>query len=255
MEYVPMIHGVGDLENAVSSIRNLDGITYVLTFNEPDATPEVGGSLVSAPDAAQAYINSILPLRERGLKIGLPATTGSGPGLDWLSTFNESCYNISATGCPADFAAVHWYGEFVGMASYLGRFHELWPSLPIWLTELGVPSAPLATTEQIFNQSIEYLDGLDYVARYSWFGSTRPQWTNSFTGPNNTLLNDDGQLTQIGATYLGGEAEGFREGQTSDASRPGNGPGRPGSGAGALGSLSGLELYVVLSGLLIWLSI
>lgn len=52
-----------------------------------------------------------------------------------------------------------------------------------------------------FNTTLEYLDRLDYVARYSWFGAFRSDVSN--VGPSGAMLDADGKLTDLGAWYLG----------------------------------------------------
>lgn len=54
--------------------------------------------------------------------------------------------------------------------------------------------------------SAEYFDRLDFVERYSLFGAFRSDVSN--VGPNAAMLNRDGNLTDIGAWYLGREATG-----------------------------------------------
>lgn len=57
------------------------------------------------------------------------------------------------------------------------------------------------STEMFFNTTLEYLDRLDYVARYSWFGAFRSDVSN--VGPSGAMLDADGKLTDLGAWYLG----------------------------------------------------
>lgn len=52
--------------------------------------------------------------------------------------------------------------------------------------------------------SAEYFDRIDYIDRYSYFGSFRSDVSN--VGPNATMLTSDGLLTDIGSWYLGGAA-------------------------------------------------
>lgn len=58
----------------------------------------------------------------------------------------------------------------------------------------------------MFNTTIEYLDKLSSVERYSWFGSFRSDVSN--VGPNAAFLTAQGQLTNIGSWYLGGSGSG-----------------------------------------------
>jgi len=53
-----------------------------------------------------------------------------------------------------------------------------------------------------FNESLEYLDRLDYIERYAWFGGFRDSDSN--VGPNGAMLDDDGTINELGALYLGG---------------------------------------------------
>jgi hypothetical protein len=169
---------------------------------------DVGGSDISPSDAAHYYISNIQPLR-RDLQVSLPSTSGSGGGIDWLREFNTSCHKINpGRGCQADFIATHWYGDFAGMASWLGQIRALYPTLPIWVTEFAEPDATLAATQQFFNQSTSYLSKLPYLDRYAWFGTFRADTASSFVGPNVSFLDDGGQLTDLGSWYLGGHATG-----------------------------------------------
>lgn len=217
-----MIHGTSDTSADVSTIKSLSGITHILTFNEPDGTTESGGSNISPHAAAKAYVEEILPLREppHNLRISLPATTGSGVGIEWLSAFNESCYRLNPRrGCPADFLAAHWYGDLTGLASWLGTLHDLYPALPIWLTEYAIPQADELVTAQFLNESLAYLDGLDYVQRYAWFAPFRRDSATEWTGPNVAMLGNGGGLTELGAQYLGGARNGFHAGEKGGVER------------------------------------
>jgi hypothetical protein len=218
LDFVPMIHGADDADQAVAAVRGMGSdISHVLVFNEPDGSKESGGSDISPEDAASTYLETIAPLRDRGIKLSVPATTGSSPGFDWLRDFNRSCFDISKNGCEFDFVAAHWYGDFPAMASWLGTLHEAYPRLPIWLTEFALPAMKENITLDFVNQSLAYLDGLDYVERYSYFGTFRKDAANSFTGENVAMLDNDGGLTDIGALYLGGSQRGFEKGMKSAA--------------------------------------
>lgn len=52
--------------------------------------------------------------------------------------------------------------------------------------------------------SAKYFDRIDYIDRYSYFGSFRSDVSN--VGPNAAMLTQKGQLTDIGSWYLGGKA-------------------------------------------------
>ena len=50
------------------------------------------------------------------------------------------------------------------------------------------------------------MDRIDYVGRYSYFGSFRSDISN--VGPNAAMLDSKGRLTDIGSWYLGKAATG-----------------------------------------------
>ena len=126
-----------DFVNTVlSQIQGGTNITYILAFNEPDGQESTGGTDIPADTAATIWMGSIAPLREHGIKVGLPAVTGSPDGFNWLSNFNKSCVALNKTGCVADFIPIHWYGNFQGLASYVGQIRATYPQLPIWVCKL-----------------------------------------------------------------------------------------------------------------------
>ncbi|KAF2124657.1 glycoside hydrolase family 128 protein [Dothidotthia symphoricarpi CBS 119687] len=233
LEFMPMIHGLdavqdSQTESAIASSPSSS--THLLSFNEPDGTQDSGGSKISAEDAAKAYHDYVLPFRNgsrgggRKWKISHPVTTGSGSGVDWLRAFNASCYEIDAqNGCPTDFIAVHWYGNFDGLAAWLGTINEFYNvnasmSLKLWVTELGLPQQDADVTADMMNRTLPYLDGLEYVERYSWFGAFRTSDANEWTGNGVALFDSDGGLTEVGALYMG---DGFEKGQKGQGNTSG----------------------------------
>ncbi|KAH9240135.1 glycoside hydrolase family 128 protein [Colletotrichum gloeosporioides 23] len=221
--FVPLIHGIDEAEDSslTTRLNNLpSSSTHLLTFNEPDGTTGSGGSSIDPEDAAKAYIEHILPLRDsdsRKWNISHPVVTGSPQGLEWLRKFNESCYDIDDNGCPTDFIAVHWYGDYVGLQNWLGSlrdfYNETSPNLKYWITEMALPQQDTDATFAMMNLSLSFLDDADYVDGYAWFGAFRKDEANAWTGNKVSLFDDDGGLTELGAYYLGGDERGFEEGQ------------------------------------------
>ncbi|KAI8626235.1 glycoside hydrolase family 128 protein [Xylariaceae sp. FL1651] len=237
IEFVPALPGLDDLDDNISALDRLpDSSKHLFTFNEPDGTTDSGGSNISPDDAAKAYIENIVPLRNR-FQISHPSVTGSSRGLEWLNKFNSSCWDIDASnGCPADFVTAHWYGDFAGLASWLGQLSGWYNQsgsgingdVRVWVSELGLPQADQNTTFAMMNQTLPYLDQLDYVEKYAWFGVFRPQEANEWTGGGLALFQNDGGLSELGAYYLGGESNGFKvgqQGQSSDGNGNNNGNG------------------------------
>lgn len=76
-----------------------------------------------------------------------------------------------------------------------------WPDNDIWVTEYAFANQDLQTTQEFFNQTLDYFGKLDYIARYTYFGAFRSKTSN--VGPNAPFLNNAGKLTDIGSWYLG----------------------------------------------------
>lgn len=224
IEFVPLIHGIANLDSDLRRLRSLpERSTHLMTFNEPDHTTDGGGSDISPSDAAQAYIDRIAPLSiQNGGRwyIAWPSTTGTGNGLNWLRSFNESCYDIDPqNGCPIDFIATHFYGDFPALASWLGSLDEYYNAdradgqkLGMWITEVALPQQSADATLVMMNTTIPYLDGLEYVDKYSWFGLFRQRNANEWTGDGVALLDDGGALTSLGARYLSTSNFTFQQG-------------------------------------------
>ncbi|KAI1497758.1 glycosyl hydrolase catalytic core-domain-containing protein [Biscogniauxia marginata] len=215
-EFVPMLWGFVEDTSFLESVRDLIGsgrnITHVLGFNEPDAaTTEGGGSSIDPSTAAEVWVKNIAPLGEQGIKLGLPACTGGWGGIPWLQQFLGNCSQLISTeteshNCSYDFVNIHYYGNFEGLASHLGSYSAAFPNVTQWITEYNFDNQDLTTTQSFYNMSSEYFDRLDSVARYSYFGSFRSRDSN--VGANAVMLNNDGELTDIGSWYLGGSATG-----------------------------------------------
>ncbi|KAI1371406.1 glycoside hydrolase family 128 protein [Hypoxylon crocopeplum] len=208
-EFVPMLWGAIDdtsfLDSVQGQIDSGRNITHVLGFNEPDS-PYDGGSNIQPSVAADVWVKNIAPLAERGVKLGLPACTGGWGGIPWLQEFLGNCSELisddnETRNCTYDFVAIHWYGNFEGLASHMGSYSAAFPNVTQWITEYNYDNQDLSTTQTFYNMSSEYFDRMDSVARYSLFGSFRSSDSN--VGPNAVMLNNDGQLTDIGSWYLG----------------------------------------------------
>jgi hypothetical protein len=196
LEYVPQLWGGNDAASFMSEVLAQNPLPkHILTFNEPDGSG--GGQATMTPaKAAKLWKAYVEPLKQHNITLGSPGCTGSNDGIVWLQQFLGNC-----TACSVDFVATHWYGSYQGLADHLGHLNGvLNGSKPIWVTELGIAHTTLQATESMFNSSIPWLDGLSWVERYAWFGSFRS--TDSNLGPNATMLNAQGGLTQLGNQYL-----------------------------------------------------
>lgn len=106
----------------------------------------------------------------------------------------------------------------------------------MWITEYNLADQDLQTTQAFYNTSAEYFDRLDFVERYSLFGAFRSDVSN--VGPNAAMLSADGELTDIGAWYLGRQGTGVLPSQgAKQASSAGFRSALPQASVAALGAL------------------
>ncbi|KAH7324902.1 hypothetical protein B0I35DRAFT_476104 [Stachybotrys elegans] len=218
-EFIPMMWGVGpnpDDTNFLDTVRGLidsgTEIRHVLGFNEPNGQFDTGGSEIAPAVAARAWVANFEPLGRMGVKLGLPACTGAPDGLVWLKDFLGNCSEIVSTGsetrnCTWDFLPVHWYDNFEGLASHIGERLATWPGSEIWVTEYAYAHRDLAETQAFFHQTLDWFDREDFIGKYTYFGAFRSATAN--VGVNAAFLNNDGELTDIGAEYVGEEPRGI----------------------------------------------
>ena len=160
LAFVPMLWGTSkDSPDSsfYADVKSLvDGgmdIKYVLGFNEPDLCGS-GGSCIGVEQAVRIWIKDVEPLKALGIKLGAPAVTGSSSGLAWLQQFYTQC----AGKCTTHFLPVHWYGDFIGLAGYVGQVRAIYQNMTMWMTEFGYPNTTLENTQEFYNQSTSFLD-------------------------------------------------------------------------------------------------
>ncbi|GAB1316777.1 Glycosyl hydrolase catalytic core-domain-containing protein [Madurella fahalii] len=214
VEFVPMMWGGGAndthfLGNVTALMNTPSGsgrkITHVLAFNLPDQPLSHGGSEMAPAVAARAWVRNLVPLRERGIKIGLPVV--GDPRGGWMDPFLANCTLLNeGKERGFDFVPLHSFGGLGVLQDKVGMFSSAFPGVSLWVTEYGYNDQNLTTTQEFFNQSLSYLDGSDVVQRYCWFGSFRGVVSN--VGPNQAMLDPYGNLTDIGSWYLGGDPTG-----------------------------------------------
>ncbi|KAI5364028.1 Putative glycoside hydrolase superfamily [Septoria linicola] len=210
LQFMPMLWGPtnGNDQSFYTQVKSMiDGgrnVSHVLGFNEPDGCGSniYGGSCLDAQTAATTWIREIEPLKDLGVKLGAPAVTSAPSGFNWLQNFFTACDGQ----CTPDFIPIHYYGDFQGLASHVGQVNATYENMTMWVTEWAYPDESLEDTQDFYNQSIAFFDRIDYITHYSYFGGFRSSVSN--VGPNSAMLTQSGDLTDIGAWYLGKAATG-----------------------------------------------
>ena len=176
--------------------------TSILGFNEPELPDQ---SNMSVKLAAGEWLRCIEPLRRNGVRCGSPGISSAPHGVIWLREFLNL---VRAGGGDVDFYAFHWYGETLGQFyDYIwSAYHQIGPDKPVWITEFACTNwnveHPLSQ-EHVVNfarESCKYLDSLDWVERYAWFGAMR---NIGNVGKWAAMLDENGNITSLGRTYRG----------------------------------------------------
>lgn len=188
--------GIGDLPSKAAAVN----ATAILAFNEPELPDQ---SNMPTELAAQEWLRCIEPLRKKGIRAGSPGISSAPQGVPWLQDFVAK---IRAGGSDVDFWAIHWYGDSLGpFYDYIWSTHaQLGNDKPVWITEFAATNwqidNPLSReqVEAFARKSCTYLDTLDWVERYAWFGAMRDCGT---VGKWARMLDDEGKLTELGRVY------------------------------------------------------
>ena len=176
VEFVPMLWGrkmFGDWFTTIQTVlSSASGSSYILGFNEPDASSQAA---MTPSEAASSYSTYITPYRGKA-KLVTPAVTNGGgdnEGLGWMRQFLDAC-----TDCGMSVLAVHWYGAsadefktFVQEAQELASKYNLEET---WVTEFALSSAMTAgsgtqESTDFLNEVIPWLDSQSGIGRYAYY--------------------------------------------------------------------------------------
>ncbi len=198
-QFIPMQWNDNDIGSLASRVHSASA-PAILTFNEP----ERGDQAKRSPEqAADEWIQWIEPLRKAGVRCGSPGISSAPEGAAWMIRFLSL---IRARGSDVDFYAFHWYGETVGQFyDYIwSAYYQIGNNKPVWITEFAPTNwsddNPLSkeAVEDFARQSLPYLDSLDWVERYAWFGAMRDV---SHVGKWAAMIDGNGQLNDLGRIY------------------------------------------------------
>ncbi|SMR51777.1 unnamed protein product [Zymoseptoria tritici ST99CH_3D1] len=199
LEWVPMSWNTADMSSLAGKVAH-QSATHLLAFNEPELPDQ---SNISVSSAAAAWLEHIEPIRRTGVRCGSPGISSAGHAVKWLQDFVSA---IRQGGSDVDFWAIHWYGvDLGGFYDYIwSTHHQLGPEKPVWITEFAATNwnesepLPREHVENFARESFKYLDTLDWVERYCWFGPMRNTGT---VGKWARMYDDEGKLTALGKAY------------------------------------------------------
>jgi hypothetical protein len=100
------------------------------------------------------------------VRLGAPAISNALNTLTWLKSFITKC-----NGCRIDFVPIHRYAPATAIdyfKSYITQARTAAGGRPLWITEF-VPSDTEKEIIHFLQVILPWLDGQDYVERYSYF--------------------------------------------------------------------------------------
>ncbi|KAI0073835.1 hypothetical protein K474DRAFT_1626896 [Panus rudis PR-1116 ss-1] len=162
------------------------GATHLLGFNEPDLGAQAN---MSPEDAAKAWMTYMQPFAGKA-KLVAPAITNGAPpamGTGWLDRFIAAC-----TECQIDAWAIHIYDSASNVGyfkNYISDFVAKYGKETL-VTEFGA-SGSTQDQQNFLAEMLPFLDGLDGVTHYAYFGVLP-----------GSLVNSDGSRTPIGDSYV-----------------------------------------------------
>ncbi|KAK5679867.1 hypothetical protein LTS10_007815 [Elasticomyces elasticus] len=193
LDWVPMQWNhvnIDDLQNKVKAAN----ATTILGFNEPELPDQ---SNVDVELAAKEWLRCIEPMRKAGIRCGSPGISSAPQGVQWLKEFLKK---IKEGGSDVDFytkrrkcgslnslVSIEWTRESSGQTLTLAATN--------WDTNNPLPKEHV---EAFAKDSVAYLDGIEWIERYAWFGAMRDAGT---VGKWARMLDNDGKLTDLGKAY------------------------------------------------------
>lgn len=203
VEFVPQVWGwYGDTTITSQVLAANPGAKVVLGYNEPDFGFDAGGAQMDVTSGLIGF-QYVSALKPHGFRIGGPSPALASEA--WMQTFmsqvKSPTYNYNM-----DFIGFHNYSYDTNGASaaynilgYLDYVHSLYPTYPIWVTEVGAANLPNTQEGLTFVKILcQGLQSRSFVERWCLFSSQVP--SSSGFGAS-ALINTDGTLTAAGKLY------------------------------------------------------
>jgi len=124
-------------------------------------------------------------------RLGAPAVSAGPQGLPWLRDFLNACRPRQ---CKIDFVPVHWYGDCSNpdwFKNHINEAHGAGENRMVWVTEFGCKGNSEDQIVNFFRNVLPWLDGQDFIERYSYF----------MARPGEMLNSDGNSLNGVGWAY------------------------------------------------------
>ncbi|XP_013382290.1 uncharacterized protein LOC106153065 [Lingula anatina] len=203
LEYVPMLWNLAH----VPMITNIRGNKYLLGFNEPNFRAQ---SNISPELAAEKWVQ-LQKNVPANVKMVSPAaapcdtndkSTCNMQFSTWFTRFFARCNQLG--GCRIDYVATHHYTcNAYDLLGFLGAVYNQ-VKKPLWVTEFSCPWTRYDATpiKNFMRAAIPMLEKSSFIYRYAWFAHRLQSCLGSFLCPTISLIDTNGQLTELGRLYL-----------------------------------------------------
>lgn len=188
VKYIPTMWGLKpDFTNGWSDAANKaieSGSTHLFSFNEPDLPAQAN---MSPEDAASAWKTYMEPFAGKAKLCAPSVTNGGGSmGLNWLSSFLESCSD-----CTIDCVNIHWYDSAENteyFKSHIDDAAKIAGDKKIFVSEFGATGSD-DQISSFLETVMPWMDSNDSVDGYAYFMASEGK------------LVSGGEQSAIGKTY------------------------------------------------------
>jgi len=196
LEFCHMFWGAKDTEAIRSLLQG--SISCLLGFNEPEIA---GQSAMDPTDAANLWMEVVVPIQDTIPTLLTPAITSDSYGLPWLNAFMKACKNCKFTA-----SAYHFYGtKAEDFVTYVTTFHNTF-NLPVWVTEFAAwdfsgqnPQLSQGEVDAFMQTVTEWMDNTSFVEQYFAYGFVANMGNVGYTCQ---LMDGNGALTPLGEIYI-----------------------------------------------------
>lgn len=218
-EFVPMVNGVGQLDDGVSSHYQKEWTTnnahYLLGYNEPDfGNGHNHPHMVAPAAAAKDWVNVQKAAEQLGLALVSPAVSTTGleddGSSDWFDEFFGNCTEAVTPGCDTSKISYMAFHDYNGNVSrIIGRAKGLQKRYgkPVWITEFAINkwaykgNVNRSLTDAYMKDVLPALEASDAVFRYAWYTARDADMLNINAGSLLVSNISDPTLTTTGTIY------------------------------------------------------
>lgn len=130
-------------------------------------------------------------------KLVSPSCASDPAGQNWIAQWMNLVKDS-----PPDYLGIHWYGERSDDAKkYIEDMHRKFPNHKIIVSEIASISRVKQDVHLFTQRMCNWMDGLDYIFEYAFFGCMR-NMPDNFVSPEARLMNPDGSFTDLMNKYM-----------------------------------------------------